>query len=738
MADQKIIPSTNQEEALLDVQSYEQEIAISNAPDRENEYEEKDNDNNKNQMHRRRSDRENAAVDTSSLDFERVVNLYTIQATRDRIFGALQEEHPNGTKTLEYDDDALLLPQTATSGYSTFQPESEPTILTTTSLPPPPPPPPPRTRGSDQKGKKQGVFLYEPKPHALGYTGRTATRWCFTVTIGLLTGIISIFIVRCTDSIQEWRFDTVDALWRNDSRSILIFALYTLINLTMALLSAALCLYLAPQAVGSGIPEVKAYLNGVRVLRFSNSCLFLVKIVGTILSVSSGLAIGPEGPLVHIGAILGASCTKLSSTLSRVLPVSCYANNHLVSAAMTDLSHFAHDSERRDFVSIGAAAGFAAAFGTPIGGLLFALEEAASYFDQTMFLKTLAATAIATFCLAVHHGNLSDYSVISLGQFHTSNANIFVNRVEELPLYILVAVVGGLMGGMFVKCWKSLKMMKKRHPFQSQQARNRWELCEVALVSLLTSTVCYCIPLMEWTCRNAIVDDVSTEKEAPWRIHPRQFDCKNGNVNELATIFFGSRENAISEFLTDPSQFTPTTLCCVGLVFFILMTLTAGVSLPSGIFMPTFLIGSSLGGAAGIMFQRMLGGHGEEMSPSTFALLGAAALLSGIQRSTVSLCVILVEGTGQVKVLMPVIITVVVARYVGDKVTNYGLYETAMEVAQYPYLEHAEKKLLDLVQVRDIMSSPPVTIGPREKAYNIQRVLRDSEHHGFPVVSALL
>lgn len=86
--------------------------------------------------------------------------------------------------------------------------------------------------------------------------------------------------------------------------------------------------------------------------------------------------------------------------------------------------------------------------------------------------------------------------------------------------------------------------------------------------------------------------------------------------------------------------------------------------------MPTVLVGSALGGCAGIEFDKWLS---HDTSPSTFALLGAAALLAGIQRNVVSLCVILVEGTGQTKILIPVIITVVAARYVGD-LFCHGIY----------------------------------------------------------------
>jgi len=52
---------------------------------------------------------------------------------------------------------------------------------------------------------------------------------------------------------------------------------------------------------------------------------------------------------------------------------------------MSDLSYFANDAERRHFITIGAARGFAARFGAPIGGLLFILDDISSFFEPNMF-----------------------------------------------------------------------------------------------------------------------------------------------------------------------------------------------------------------------------------------------------------------------------------------------------------------------------------------------------------------
>ena len=624
----------------------------------------------------------------SSLDFERVVNQYSIQAIRDRFIH---------TNTANEVDQRLLQKMNSDSSYSTFQ-HSLPTMSPSQTMSP-----------------RIPRFTVQQR-----HSVTTSIRWVLTILTGLLTGLISILIVTCTDMVRQWGSNLLDTLWQKQqqdeamnplrssttpatfyaSSSNIIFTLYAVMNLCCAMIAAVLCLYVAPEAIGSGITEVKAYLNGVRVKRFASGRLLLVKIVGTIASVSSGLAVGPEGPLVHIGAIIGASCSKISNLILRIFPNNSLFlfNEDLWSFVTTELSHFSIDSERRDLVSIGAAAGFAAAFGAPIGGLLFSMEEASSYFDHSLFLKTLSATAVATFCLAVHHGNLSQYSIISLGTFETPNENIFLNRVAELPLYILVAIVGGGLGGLFCKGWGLVQSYRKRQ-FQSMRRRNTWKLTEVALLSILTSTLTYHLPLWPVFCRLVSIDDdlVSDDATNTYRYHAHQFDCPPGHINELADIFFGSREDAIGAILTAPEQFSIWTLFTVSAMFYPLMLLSSGVAIPSGIFMPTFLIGSSLGGVAGLLFQRWISA---ELSPSTFALLGAAALLAGIQRSTVSLCVILVEGTGQVKILIPVVITVVVAQYVAELVYKNGLYETSIKINRYPFLEHQEMKVYDIFPVR--------------------------------------
>jgi H+/Cl- antiporter ClcA len=318
-----------------------------------------------------------------SLDTERVVNEYSIQACRDR-----------------------MLHLTSPAGMGSFI-------------------------GGRAASKRQ-VQNRIPSNSLVGHAGRSATRWALTAIAGILTGLTTVFIVSISEKLISIRARRLDAMLTDpNDPNILVFLRFSLFSWLLAFTSSLLCVAWVPAAAGSGIPEVKAYLNGVRVKRFSSFSLFFVKIVGTILSVASSLAVGKEGPLIHIGAIVGAGCSKLSIILSHLLAtpftsgfVSPSENGTSFLARLwlwttSDLAYFANDIEKRDLVTIGAAVGFAASFGAPIGGLLFVLDDISTFFDKSMSLRVLVANALGTFCLAIYRGDLSQYSVISLVRIRT-------------------------------------------------------------------------------------------------------------------------------------------------------------------------------------------------------------------------------------------------------------------------------------------------------------------------------
>lgn len=86
---------------------------------------------------------------------------------------------------------------------------------------------------------------------------------------------------------------------------IISFFFYTAWALFFAFLSASLVRMFAPYACGSGIPEIKTILSGFIIRGYLGKWTLLVKSVGLMLSVSAGLCLGKEGPMVHIASCIG-------------------------------------------------------------------------------------------------------------------------------------------------------------------------------------------------------------------------------------------------------------------------------------------------------------------------------------------------------------------------------------------------------------------------------------------------
>lgn len=117
-------------------------------------------------------------------------------------------------------------------------------------------------------------------------------------------------------------------------------------------------------AAGSGVAEVKVILSGFVLHGYLGLRTLIIKTVALILSVASGLSLGKEGPYVHIATCIGNIACRIFSK---------YSDN---------------DGKRREILSASAASGVAVAFGAPIGGVLFSLEEVSYYFPSKTLFRT--------------------------------------------------------------------------------------------------------------------------------------------------------------------------------------------------------------------------------------------------------------------------------------------------------------------------------------------------------------
>ncbi|CAE7835850.1 clcD [Symbiodinium sp. CCMP2592] len=153
-------------------------------------------------------------------------------------------------------------------------------------------------------------------------------------------------------------------------------------------LLATVCVLLVPQSSGSGIPGVLAFLNGVDLQSSLRGPVLVAKALGTVLSVGGGLAVGPEGPMVHIGAIVGMLvCRRMvAPALRRFGPLSRRVEDEL---SRQPLRYHVQAAV------MGAGAGIAAAFNAPLAGTVFVVEEAASFFSKRLLLHSFISCAFA-------------------------------------------------------------------------------------------------------------------------------------------------------------------------------------------------------------------------------------------------------------------------------------------------------------------------------------------------------
>eukprot|EP01113_Clastostelium_recurvatum_P036591 TRINITY_DN5244_c0_g1_i3.p1 TRINITY_DN5244_c0_g1~~TRINITY_DN5244_c0_g1_i3.p1 ORF type:complete len:296 (+),score=36.11 TRINITY_DN5244_c0_g1_i3:165-1052(+) len=198
-------------------------------------------------------------------------------------------------------------------------------------------------------------------------------KWLIAFLIGVIMGLIVYCVKMSVENLTEIKFEVLNHFVKS-GQTFSVFFLYLAINLGLALLGCLIVFAAGPVTSSSGIPEVKGYLNGVRVLRAFNARTLIGKITSLILAFSSNLALGPEGPMFHIGSMVGAALSQ--------------AKSKTIGFNLKSFWRYQNDRDKRDFISCGAAAGIAAAFGAPIGGVLFAMEEGSSFWSKQLSWRT--------------------------------------------------------------------------------------------------------------------------------------------------------------------------------------------------------------------------------------------------------------------------------------------------------------------------------------------------------------
>ena len=322
-----------------------------------------------------------------------------------------------------------------------------------------------------------------------GLCSQGAVRWFLLALTGLCTALVAVAVEEGMEYLFDFRMHVNDAVVDAGVGVGVQYLAFEGVCLGFVAVAAGLVCFVEDLAAGSGIPEIKCYLNGVALRNVVGPKALLAKAVGIVFSVSAGLPCGKEGPMIHTGAIVGAFVSR---------------------ARWGRLRPFALEVEQRDFVAAGAAAGVAAAFGAPFGAVLFAIEEGASYMNNIILLKLFVAAAVATLVVkffiagfsGLGWGRLGARVPVSFGAFGSGTGELDYEMVE-LPLFALMAAAAGLLGALFNAMNKRLTMWRSRHVGR----RGCRRFLEAMLIAALITSISFLAPVITTMINVAINHD---------------------------------------------------------------------------------------------------------------------------------------------------------------------------------------------------------------------------------------
>ena len=117
-------------------------------------------------------------------------------------------------------------------------------------------------------------------------------------------GIIAFFVDVMVESLVLWKWQVTQQTMKSSGLTS-AWLVFLSLSILFGGTAAALTVFVGPGAAGSGIAELMGYFNGINIPNLIGVRTLIVKILGTSLGVAASLAIGKEGPLAHIGAIVG-------------------------------------------------------------------------------------------------------------------------------------------------------------------------------------------------------------------------------------------------------------------------------------------------------------------------------------------------------------------------------------------------------------------------------------------------
>uniref|UniRef100_A0A8C0UX70 Chloride voltage-gated channel 1 n=1 Tax=Cyanistes caeruleus TaxID=156563 RepID=A0A8C0UX70_CYACU len=501
--------------------------------------------------------------------------------------------------------------------------------------------------------------------------------WIFLVLLGLVMALVSWGVdYASAKTVQAYKW-TYRALHPNVPLQYVVWVAFPL---GLILFAASFCHFVSPQAVGSGIPELKTIMRGVVLKEYLTLKAFVAKVVALTAGLGSGMPVGKEGPFVHIASICAVVLSKFMSIFCGVYEQPYYYT---------------------DVLTVGCAVGVGCCFGTPLGGVLFSIEVTSTYFAVRNYWRGFFAATFSAFVFRVLAVWNKDAVTIT-ALFRTNFRMDFPFDLQELPAFAIIGICSGFLGAFFVYLNRQVVLGIRRHKALSQFL-TKYRLIYPAVITFCIASVTFPHGFGQFMAGEVRLETISTlfdnytwikhsgdtqilGKSAAW-IHPKV------SVFVIILLFF--------------------------LVKFCMAVIATTMPIPCGGFMPVFVLGDLL-----LSLFLLLPGKG-------------AAALTGAVSHTVSTAVICFELTGQISHILPMMVAVILANMVAQSLQP-SLYDSIIQVKKLPYLpdlgwNHISKYN---IFVEDIMVQDVKFVSSNCKYRDLQAVLQSTTVKSLPLVDS--
>ncbi|TDG46834.1 hypothetical protein AWZ03_006718 [Drosophila navojoa] len=478
---------------------------------------------------------------------------------------------------------------------------------------------------------------------------RLSKDWIFLTACGIIMALISFAMDEGIRLFIEARF------WFYNEITGDPFARYfawVAVPVLMILITTSFIHYWAPQAAGSGIPEMKTILRGVPLKNYLTFKTLVVKVLGLTFVLGSGMPLGKEGPYVHIASIVAHLLSKLATPFRSI---------------------YQNESRSTEMLAAACALGLGTCFAAPIGAVLFSIEVTTTYFAVRNYWRGFFGCVVgasAVRLLAVWFQGADTVTAV----YPTYISTEFPFDSRELAFFALTGALCGLLGASFVWVHRHYVLfIRSSTKLNKFLQKNR--LLYPGMLALLISTLTFPLGTGQF-----LGGDISTENQLTQLFS--NFTWTETHLSEKQAKIVAQWSTKYTSIFSNLVYYT--------LYHYFLSIIASTMAVPHGMFIPALKIGSGFGRLAGefVAWMFPLGvRYGKCMSPimpAAYAIVGAASFAGSVTHS-ISVAVVVFEITGQIAFVVPVLVAVLVANAVAS-LLQPSMYESVIMIKKLPYL----------------------------------------------------